>query len=127
MLLKLLIPNFKKCFSSKLKRCRPTPRSLYFAAKQGNALQVLVLAAGCNVNATIPQEKHKTAMHAASAAGHVDVLRLLCMVSIRNLIPVLTPPNTSDNCTLVNMSDVSTEGPFLLEASNHPLSTLFKY
>jgi hypothetical protein len=90
---------------------------------------VLVLAAGCNVNATIPQEKHKTAMHAASAAGHVDVLRLLCMVSIRNLIPVLTPPNTSDNCTLVNMSDVSTQGPLraLLEASNHPLSTLFKY
>ncbi len=70
------------CFiSSKLKRCRPSPRSLYFAAKQGNALQVLVLAAGCNVNATIPQEKHKTAMHAAAAAGHVHVLRLLCMVS----------------------------------------------
>jgi hypothetical protein len=66
---------------SKFKRYRPSPRSLYFAAKQGNELQVLLVAAGCNVNATIPQEKHKTAMHAAAGAGHARVLRLLCMVS----------------------------------------------
>ncbi|XP_028408266.1 uncharacterized protein LOC114530870 isoform X2 [Dendronephthya gigantea] len=65
---------------SKLKHCRPSPRSLYFAAKQGNALQVLVLASGCNVNATIPQEKHKTAMHAAAASGHVNVLWILSMI-----------------------------------------------
>ena len=65
-----------------LKRCRSSPRSLYLAAKQGNVLQVLVSAAGCNVNATIPQEKHKTAMHAAAAAGHLQVLRLLHLVSV---------------------------------------------
>ncbi|CAB3981509.1 histone-lysine N-methyltransferase EHMT2-like isoform X4, partial [Paramuricea clavata] len=70
----------KACDESKFKRSRPSPRSLYFAAKQGNVLQVLVLAAGCNVNATIPQEKHKTAMHSAAGAGHAHVLRLLCMI-----------------------------------------------
>lgn len=71
---------------SKIKRCRPSPRSLYFAAKQGNVLQVLILAAGCNVNATIPQERHKTAMHAAASAGHVKVLGILALVSMKFVI-----------------------------------------
>ncbi|XP_046845823.1 uncharacterized protein LOC124439604 [Xenia sp. Carnegie-2017] len=65
---------------SNIKNYRASSRSLYVAAKQGKVLQVLVLSSSCNVNATIPQEKHKTAMHAAAAAGHVQVLKILSMV-----------------------------------------------
>ena len=67
-------------YFSQVKRSRSSPRGLYVAAKQGNTLQVLVMASGCNVNSTIPQENHKTAMHGAASAGHVPALRILDMV-----------------------------------------------
>ena len=68
-------------FHSQFKKCRGSPRNLFHAAKQKDVAQVLVQAAGCNVNSTIPQENHKTAMHASAAAGDLQSLRFLWMVS----------------------------------------------
>lgn len=96
---------------SQIKHCRASPRSLFFAAKQGNVLQLLVLAAGCNVNTSVPQENHKTAMHAAAAAGQLLSLRMLYWVSVLQVRKAVDP---TDSFALPTCRDVHYRGRWLL-------------